>query len=682
MIFFTIVFVVGFGCFVFKYEAFSKQKDQDAIEDHAIVVASSVWTLFTPLTEQYLRLSVSHSGYKKVLITTLNGLELFSYENKLTGVDKFFHTIGAIRTHKITTPVIHKSQSIGTLTIEIYNKSIYIYSYLAVILLLVLALIWFIATITEERRNLRFRIKEKTMDLRKSENRLKRAVAGTRDGLWDWDLQTNEAYISDRFSTMLGYGLDELPHSGDAWVSLIHPEDLESTQATLRNYLDKRIDVYESTFRMKTKDGAYRWVTGRGEAVWDKDGTPIRITGFNTDVTDRKIAEQERLNLENQLRQKYKMEAVGVMAGGMAHNFNNNLSIILGNVELSKMKMPTNPEIDGYLKNAKIAVLRSRDLIQQILTYSRQDLKDKTSIQLTLVIDETLQLLRSTMPTTINLQQQISSDSHDLTINADPSQIQECLINLCNNAMHAMKEEGELTIALDSVELQKQDIPVQYEGQPGHYAKLRVQDNGSGMSAETVDKIFDLFFTTKPVDEGTGVGLSTVQGIVTQHGGLIKVNSHVGEGTTFELYFPMIEPTQVTETISVNEDMSGGTERILFVDDDPMLASLGEQILNIKGYTVSTFTDSIKALKKFTANPAQFDMVITDQTMPDLTGKELIQELKKIRVDIPTIICTGFSSKVDEDSAKELGASAFLMKPLDMPKLLQTVRRVLDGERE
>ena len=443
--------------------------------------------------------------------------------------------------------------------------------------------------------------------------------------------------------------------------------------------------------------------TGRGDAIGKtleleavhKNGQSVTIElslssflidnnwqalGLIRDITDRKKAEQERLALENQLRQKYKMDSVGVMAGGMAHNFNNNLSIILGNIELSKMKMSDNPDVESYLDNAKIGVLRSRDLIQQILTYSRQGGKDKTSIHLSLIIDETLQLLRSTMPTTINLQKKISSDSHNLAINADSSQIQECLINLCNNAMHAMDEEGDLTIALDRVELQKQDIPAQYASQPGQYAKLSVQDTGSGMTAETIGKVFDLFFTTKPVGEGTGVGLSTVQGIVTQHDGVIKVDSHLGQGTTFELYFPVIDPTQPTETADINTDMPEGAEHLLFVDDDPMLASLGEQMLKTKGYTVTTMTDSIEALKLFTANADRIDLVITDQTMPELTGKDLILKLKEIRPDIPTIICTGYSSKIDEEAAIELEASAFLMKPLDLPTLLQTVRQVLDGE--
>ncbi len=406
------------------------------------------------------------------------------------------------------------------------------------------------------------------------------------------------------------------------------------------------------------------------------------------DISERKKAEQQRLDLEAQLRQKYKMDSVGVMAGGMAHNFNNNLSIILGNIELTKMELAVNPKIGHavnskighYLGNAKIGVLRSRDLIQQILIYSRQEIKEKTSIQLPLVIDEALQLLSSTLPSTINVQQKIGSDSHNFTINADSSQIQECLINLCNNSMHAMDEEGELTISLESVELHKHDIPAQYDSRPGRYAKLSVQDTGCGMSAETVDKIFDLFFTTKPVDRGTGIGLSTVQGIIQQHGGFIKVNSILGKGTTFELYFPIIE-RQLRECAETNCDLPRGTEHILFVDDDAILAELGEEMLTLMGYKVTTMTDSSEALKLFAANANAFQLVITDQTMPELTGMDFVQAIKQIRPDIPSILCTGYSTKIDAEKAKDLGVSAFLMKPLELPELLQTMRQVLDGEK-
>ncbi len=385
----------------------------------------------------------------------------------------------------------------------------------------------------------------------------------------------------------------------------------------------------------------------------------------------------ERKSLEAQLRQKYKMEAVGLMAGGMAHNFNNNLAIILGNIELAQLKQPDNSDVIPLLQNAKTAILRSRDLIQNILTYSREGTHNKLSIQLLPVIDETFKLLKSTIPATVKLQQLIDDNSRHVMIKADSSQIQEALINLCNNAMHAMDEKGMLQILLNIVELQPQDIPAQYDCVPGPYARLSVLDDGSGMSPETIDKIFDPFFTTKAVDEGTGMGLSTVQGIVRQHGGLIKVISTLGEGTTFELYFPLIE-TPHPGAKPVATDLPEGDEKILFIDDEELLANIWGEVLGEYGYRVRTMTNSAEALKLFSANPGFFDLVITDQTMPDLSGRELIKELLTIRPSLPTILCTGYSTQINAKEAQQLGITAFCMKPLDLSELLQTTRRVLD----
>lgn len=243
-----------------------------------------------------------------------------------------------------------------------------------------------------------------------------------------------------------------------------------------------------------------------------------------------------------------------------------------------------------------------------------------------------------------------------------------------------MDEVGDITLSLSSEELLQHDIPIQYDAHAGCYAKISVVDTGCGMGEEVLDKIFDLFFTTKPVDIGTGVGLSTVQGVVKDHSGLIKVNSTLGEGTTFELYFPIedsnIEPL---ESPIVDDSQPTGTERILLVDDDELVAALGEKILAEVGYHVTTLTQSQEALTVFAGNAENFDLIITDQTMPNLTGEELIRAIKQIRPDIPTIICTGYSSKVDEEDAKTLGANAFLMKPLDLTVLVQTVRQVLDA---
>jgi len=476
---------------------------------------------------------------------------------------------------------------------------------------------------------------------------------------------------NEAFCNLVGYSLSELKEVN--WNEVLTPpkwrasewEKLEQLSPTHRSV------HYEKEYLHK--DGSIIPIDLTVSTNFDSAGNIINFVGFIVDISERK-------EFETQLRQKHKMEAVGYMAGGMAHNFNNNLSIILGNVELSQLKQAPNSEVIPLLENAKIAVRRSRDLVQKIITYSRKGIQRKTSIRLPEIISETVTLLQSTLPSTVSLEQIISPACDSVVVNADASQIQEVLVNLCNNAVHAMDEKGKLKIFLKTVELNKEDIPAQYEQAPGRYAKLSVQDTGSGMPAEMLDKIFDPFYTTKEEYEGAGMGLATVEGIVVQHGGLIKVNSIPKQGTVFDLYFPLVDG-EITEPAPTNTELPRGTEQILFIDDDEMLASLGGQLLTQIGYQVSVMTDSIEALKLFTANADSIDLVITDQTMPDLCGKDLIQELKKVRHDIPTILCTGFSSKIDEDTAKELDINAFMMKPLDLPKLSQIVRRVLDEEK-
>ena len=407
------------------------------------------------------------------------------------------------------------------------------------------------------------------------------------------------------------------------------------------------------------------------------DGEP-HLFAIEHDLTMHRKAEEERNELELQLRQKYKMEAVGLMAGGIAHNFNNNLAIILGNLELIKMRAPETPKLTEYLENATIGVHRSRTLVQQIMTYSHQNTHRKATIQPALVIEETCKLLRSTVPTSVELLFQPDC-SPDIAIQADSTRIQEALLNLCYNAVHAMQEKGRLTIALHPTELKAKDIPAQFDCQPGLYACLEITDTGCGIEAEVVEKIFDPFFTTKDVDEGTGMGLATVLGIVEQHKGLINVASVPGTGTTFSLYFPISEPSQPLAKNEVSAPLPRGSERILLIDDDAMLAHVNATMLADMGYQVEIENDSIKALERLHCEGDQFDLVITDQTMPELTGDELAKAIRSQHPDLPIILCTGYSSKITAEDAQELGIAAFCIKPLDMPEMLRVVREVLDG---
>jgi PAS domain S-box-containing protein len=464
-------------------------------------------------------------------------------------------------------------------------------------------------------------------------------------------------------SSLIGTGLQRWCINEDAFY--LHCRALVTKGAKL-----------SETLRMKAADGSEFFALIDSTLVKTSDTQePEEIRSVISDITELR-------SLEDQLQQKHKMEAVGYMAGGMAHNFNNNLAIILGNVELAQMQQASDSEATTLLENAKIAVRRSRDLVKKIITYSRNGEHERKPIQLSVITNETLNLIQITLPSSINLQKSSSPETDSILINADASQIQEALVNLFNNAIQSMDENGDLNVSLQTENLQQHDIPAQYNCLPGPYAKLSVQDNGGGIAPEIINNIFDPFFSTKEQYEGAGMGLATVQGIVAQHGGIIKVTSVVGQGTTFNLYFPLLEGTDKDETVSFQDNhRPKGNEQILFVDDDEMLAKLGEKLLSTLGYKVTTMTDSTEALKLFSANAERIDLVISDQTMPKLTGKELLHKIKEIKADIPTILCSGYSTKIDEKQAEQQGISAFLMKPLELSKLAQTVRWALDGSK-
>ncbi|WP_092344088.1 hybrid sensor histidine kinase/response regulator [Desulfuromusa kysingii] len=394
---------------------------------------------------------------------------------------------------------------------------------------------------------------------------------------------------------------------------------------------------------------------------------------ISTDITEIK-------QLEAQLRQNCKMEAIGVMAGGIAHNFNNSLAIILGNLELAQINMSSSDEVYDYLDYAKTAALRSRDLTRQILAYSRQSSPSRKPLSIATIAEETLNLLRATIPTSINLHQSVSSECSDAAIIGDLSLIQESLFNLCNNAVQAMDGVGDLSLKVETVYLQQQDIPSQDKSSPGQYCRISVEDTGCGLADDIMDKIFDPFFTTKAVGQGTGMGLATVLGIIDQHGGIIKVHTELGKGSTFELYFPLTEAPQEVMVLPPPVYTTQDTGRILFVDDDEMLVQLGDSLLTSLGYQVTALTCSTEALELFSHDPEQFDLVISDQTMPELTGLELITALLKIKPDLPAILCTGHNAEAVSGEIASLGIGAFLQKPYELSDLSHVIRKVINNK--
>ncbi len=394
-------------------------------------------------------------------------------------------------------------------------------------------------------------------------------------------------------------------------------------------------------------------------------------------IIEQKQTIEEKERLEAQLRQSHKMEAIGTLAGGIAHEFNNILGIIIGNTELGIMGVPEWSPAKNCLEEIRSASLRAKDVVWNILSFTRKSVTERKPVSISPIIRDSFKLLRAIIPSPIEMLQNIACEND--IIMADPTQINQVLVNLCTNSAHAMREEGGfLDVSLENVTLDENTVAQYYEDlSSGNHVKLTVKDTGHGIKPETIDRIFDPYFTTKGIGEGTGMGLAVINGIVKNHDGIINVKSEPGKGTVVEVLLPVTEAENEPEVMEP-DDLPTGNEKILFVDDEESLLKMGHLMLIHLGYQVETNANPDEALELFRSKPDKFDLVITDMTMPQMTGDKLAKELMEIRPYIPIIISTGFSEKIDEYKAKEMGIHAFTMKPLVMRDLAVTVRKVLD----
>ena len=396
---------------------------------------------------------------------------------------------------------------------------------------------------------------------------------------------------------------------------------------------------------------------------------------------EHRRVEAERERLEKQLRQAQKMEALGTLAGGIAHDFNNILGAIMGFTELALMETGEPGPLRDDLQQVLKSTMRARDLVQQILAFSRQSEQERKPVQVSLIVKEALKLVRASLPTTIELRQNVSSTG---LVEGDPTQIHQVLMNLCTNAAHAMKGcNGVLDVSLTDVELDQEEVAAEFTSLgPGRYQRLCVADTGHGIEPENLQKIFDPFFTTKSLGEGTGLGLSVVAGIVRSCRGALKVYSEPGKGTAFHVMLPLIEKALPQSSAPVIP-IPCGAERILLLDDEPALAMLGKEMLERLGYTVVALTSSLEALEAFggLASGEKFDMLVTDLTMPQMTGIELAKALQRLQPGISVILCTGFSDLDTAEKAREAGIRGLIMKPVVMRELGELVRKVLDATR-
>lgn len=513
--------------------------------------------------------------------------------------------------------------------------------------------------------------------LRDSEELYRSFVQGFQGIAFRSHIDFTPIFFHGAVETISGYTEDEFTNGKPRWDQIVHPDDYPNIHESTEKIGSVPDYSTEREYRIICKDGDVRWVYETIQNLCDNSGKPIMLQGAIYDVTDRKRAEEEKKRLETQLQQAHKMEALGTLAGAIAHEFNNILWIIIGNTELALYQIHNRHSAQDTLEGVLKACLRAEDVVKQIRTFSRQSEVKKRPLQISLVVEEGLKLLEASLPTTIEICQEIEYSS--CTVIADPTQIHQVLVDLCVNATHAMREKGGvLEVSLADVELDA-DAVAQYPNlSPGSYLRLSVRDTGCGIDPQIIDRIFEPYFTTKGLAEGTGMGLAVVHEIVKSHGGMITVQSELGKGTTFHLFLPRIE-SEVTPEAEASGPLPTGNERILFLDDEEATVDMVIQTLERLGYEVTATTSSIEALEVFQAQPNKFDLVITDQTMPNMTGEQLSKELMRIRPDIPIILCTGYSEQITEEKAKSMGIREFVMKPLVARELAETVRKVLDG---
>lgn len=551
------------------------------------------------------------------------------------------------------------------------------------ILAVILGLVFMIASFVVWSRTLNKQVRLRTQELqqeiserkvveqalRESEKRFVDLAENSSDWIWEVDEDGVFMYSSPSVEDVMGYTVEEI--TGQSGFDQLASYGAEESSEQFRQFSSEKRAFTSYITVNKRADGSDVVVESSGVPIIDSKGVFRGYRGITRNIT-------ERTELEEQLRQSHKMEAIGTMAGGIAHDFNNILAAIIGYTELAKMDLPLTSKVHESLDEVLLAGKRARDLIKQILTFGRRSQETLQPMEVHPVVTEALNLMRASLPTTITIYREIDEECGYVL--ANPTNIHQIVVNLCTNASHAIPEEkGEIKVTLKRVSLQAEDIGSDHEGLVGDFVELSVADNGHGMSRETMERVFEPYFTTKEIDKGSGMGLAVVHGIVEDCGGHVKIDSEEGRGTVFRIYFPVI----YREMVRVEDDprkagIPRGDERVLVVDDEKTVLSLLAAMLERHGYRVTALDDSTKALELLRKTPGAFDLVITDQTMPGVRGSDLALEILRLKPDMLILLCTGYSASISESKAKALGITEFMLKPMNQKKLLTTVRRILD----
>ena len=527
--------------------------------------------------------------------------------------------------------------------------------------------------------------KHTELALRESETRWRLAMEGAGDGVWDWNLRTGEEYFSARIKAMFGFAEHELVNRADTLDGQTHPDDVPQMLRDRAAHFAGESPVYRNEHRVQCKDGSWKWVLSRGMVIArDDEGQPLRMVGTHTDITERKPAEARQRALEAQLRESQKMEAIGTLAGGVAHDFNNLLAAMLGNLALAREDVGPDHLAQESLSEINRAAIRARQLVQQILAFSRRQAQQLVHQPLAPLIEETLALLRSLLPAGVRLTTRLCGG--ELSVLADATQMQQVLMNLCTNAWQALDgRSGEVTVALRTVRLdaaralQTGAIPA------GAYACLSVADNGPGMDAATQRRVFEPFFTTKLPGAGTGLGLAVVHGIVKAHNGTIEISSQPGEGARFDVYLPLAGaaamPQMAVEPSATAKPVGQTTGRhVVYVDDYEAMVFLVGRLLRKQGYQVSTFTSGESALAWLQNHPDPIDLLVTDQNMPGMSGVELARESLRERPGLRVAIVSGHVNDKLLADASAVGVHEVMAKQDSMDALGEAIAKLLQAQ--
>jgi PAS domain S-box-containing protein len=516
--------------------------------------------------------------------------------------------------------------------------------------------------------------------IRESEERLQMALQGADLGIWDWDITSGKVVVDPRWAGMLGYAVDEIVPDDRTWRQLVHPDDLDATVRLLEEHLQGRSPSYEAEYRLRHKQGHWIWILARGR-VHERgpDGQALRASGTHLDITERKHAAEQQQTLEGLLAQSQKIESVGRLAGGVAHDLNNMLTPILGHCELLAEELPPDDPQQFGLQEIRRAAERSRDLVRQLLAFARKQTLEMKILDLNTVIQDFEMMLRRTLHENIAIDYALEPELP--SVRGDAVQLQQILLNLSVNGQDAMPDGGRLSIGthLRRVEAGAH-VPGDLVG-PGTYVVLTVHDTGVGMDRATLERLFEPFFTTKDLGRGTGLGLSTVHGIVRQHEGQIAVESTVGRGTTFTVYFAaQAEPAPPTASARLAAGHPHASETILLVEDQPQVKDLCVRVLTRAGYDVLSASSAAEARALASHHAGTIDLLLTDVVLPDVNGRTLYEQLVRDRGPLRVIYMSGYTTDVISSHGVLDEGLSYLQKPFDGDGLKAKVREVLDTE--